>query len=606
MKEPAASISGTRTLAEPIKRSEWIVLGVVLLLTVIVYGQTVWFQFCNFDDDAHVYENRHVSAGLSAENLRWAFGIHGPSQWHPLAWISHQLDSELFGARPKGPDAGGHHAVNLLFHLANVILVYATFRALLGRGGPSLFIAAIFAVHPLNVESVAWVSERRNVLCLFFALGTILAYARFVTHGGSVNYLLVCVLHTLALMAKPMAVTIPCVLLLLDFLLWQRTNLEATDTHGNTSQKSFAGLLWEKLPLLLLSLGSCLLTIWCQQAAGVVSSFKSMPLDLRLANAFAAYASYMRTFVWPFGLSVFYPHPAMMSGDPWNKLWLPACAGAILIMVITIALLLRRQQSPLAILGWFWFLGTMVPMIGIMQVGLQQRADRYMYLPMLGLLMALSSVIPSTCWQRVSHRRTWAAVTTTVVLLLAARAFDQTSTWQNSLTLFEQSLSVDQQNHWAHLNAGLARQDQGQWDQAAQHFTAALAINPNYALAHYNLGVLLYERGNVPLALERFQDAVRFDPALADAWVRLGAIQGSRGQFDLAEHAFRTAITIDREHIDALFNLGLILEQREKFDDARQAYQMVLKLNPQFEPAKHRLRSMSQVPPNLQDGRTSG
>ena len=592
---PASPLQEPATTA--VSRNEMIVLGVIIALTVLVYAQTSQFRFCNFDDDVHVYENRHVNTGLSWNNLRWAFEIHGPSQWHPLAWISHQVDSQIFGARTTGGDAGGHHAVNALLHLANVILVYAMMRRLLGRPWPALVSAAIFAIHPLNVESVAWVSERRNTLCLFFVLLTFLAYARFVQKGGLWNYALVCGLHAAALMSKSMAVTVPCVLLLLDIGLWRRLEKEGTGMdRPQTSLRRLPGLVYEKLPLLLLSAISCVLTVWCQQAAGVVSSLKSIPFDLRVANALAAYAAYLQTFLWPVRLSVFYPHPAMMSDHPWDTLRGPAVVGVVLLISITAVAMVCWKRFPTLILGWFWFLGTLVPMIGLVQVGLQQRADRYLYLPMLGLLFGLTGCFSRNPGQSVRSRRGLSAVVSFIVVLLAIRAFDQTTTWKDSLTLFEQALSVEPRNHWAYLNAGLALQERGQWDQAAQHFAAALAIKPDYALAHYNLGVLLFERGDVSGAADRFQDAVRLEPNLADAWVRLGAVYGSRGRFELAEQAFRTASTLERDHVDAWFNLGLILEQRQKFSEARDAYETVLTIDPEFEPAKKRINALALPP----------
>ena len=596
----------------PVTRREWAMLAAILLLTGFVYGQTLWFPFVNFDDDVHVYRNPHVRSGLSFDNLRWAFEIHGPSQWHPLAWISHQLDSQLFGAAADGTHAGGHHAVNLLLHLCNVVLVFVLFRRLLGRGEPALLSAALFAVHPLNVESVAWISERRNLLCLMFSLSALLAYVRYARRESWSRYLTVCGWLTAALMAKPLAVTLPCVFWLLDFWPFGRQQHDAPasgpEEHHSLARRAgqeqkplpLAIQIWlrwlphlDKLPLLALSAASGVLTILCQEADGIVSSLDALPFNDRVVNALAAYGQYLLALVWPIRLSVFYPHPRFVGLDPWEVLLVPAIGGASALLIGTLIAIVVRRRWPWWLVGWLWFVGTLVPMIGLVQSGMQQRADRYLYLPMLGVLLAVTASLPWNRWQTVKARWCSALVASVIVLLLAGRAWDQVGTWRDSLTLFEHALDIDDHNHWAHLNAGLARQERGDLDAADQHYVAALAIDPRYELAHYNLGILKYDQGDMRGAASHFAQALRLNPRLADAWVRLGGLHGNTGRLDLAEQAFQKAVEVDPDHVDAWSNLGVIYEHRRDFRQARLAYQAALRIDPQFPAAREGLARVS-------------
>jgi protein O-mannosyl-transferase len=576
----------------PRTRQEWALLAAILLLTGFIYGQTLWFPFVNFDDDVHVYRNPHVRSGLSLDNLVWAFEIHGPSQWHPLAWISHQVDSQLFGAAADGAHAGGHHAVNLLLHLCNVVLVYATFRRLLGRGEPALLSAALFAVHPLNVESVAWVSERRNLLCLLFSLSAVLAYANYARRESWSRYLAVCGLLTAALMAKPLAVTLPCVFWLLDLWPLQRWS-KSVEVDSSSALVARIWQRWlphvDKLPLLALSAVAGVLTILCQEADGIVSSLDALPFDVRILNALAAYGQYLLALVWPIHLAVFYPHPSFVGLDPWDVLLAPAVGGAVALLLVTLFAIVVRHRWPCWIVGWLWFVGTLVPMIGLVQSGMQQRADRYVYLPMLGVLLAVTGSLPWKRWQSAGARRGLMLVASLVVLLLAGRTWDQVKVWSDSATLFEQTLAVDDRNHWAHLNAGLARQERGEWEAAFRHYEAALTIDPQYALAHYNMGVLLAERGDLRGSASHISEAVRLNPKHADSWVRLGTMHGFAGRLDLAEQAFRTALEVDVEHVDAWFNLGVIYEHQGDLRRAREAYQTALRIDPLFRPARDKL-----------------
>jgi protein O-mannosyl-transferase len=530
----------------------------LVLLTAFIYWPVVGFEFVNFDDDVHVYNNPYVKTGLNAENLRWAFGIHGPSQWHPLAWMSHQLDCHLFGAGRDAKSAGWHHLVNLLLHLGCMVLLAQFIARLTGRTERALLVVALFGLHPLNVESVAWISERRTVLCVLCLLAALLAWLRYTARPSGMWYLAAGVCFTLALLAKPLAVTFPCLLLLLDVWPLQRWRSE----HSSARPLRIAGrLIVEKLPFFGLSFVSSLLTVWCQQSEGIISSWTALPLQQRLANAVLAYGNYLRDTIWPWNLSVFYPHPALT-----GELETPGTQMAILFAGLTLAAITvigwkLRRRSPWLLFGWFWFLGTMVPMIGLVQSGIQQRADRYTYLPNIGLYLAVAASLPWATGSPATRKRlVWACGALVLVLAMLTRL--QLDVWSSSRTLFEQALIVNPRNSLAHLNAGQAALEANETDVAESHFQAALLIQPDYGLAHYNLGVIAYERGQFDQAFQQFQSAVQCDPRHADAWVRLGAMFAQAGRFDDAERCFTEALQIEPEHAHAGHNLNLLKSAR--------------------------------------------
>lgn len=562
----------------------------VLALTAIVYWPVIGFDFVNFDDDVHVFDNPSVRTGLTLDNLVWAFGIHGPSQWHPLSWLSHQVDVSLFGVS----GAGGHHLVNLAVHLANVVLVYLLTRRLTGRGEPALLVAAIFGIHPLNVESVAWVSERRNVLCLFFFLWAMIVYLDNVHRGKRPVSWSVIALYSLAGMAKPLAVTFPCVLLLIDVWPLRRLDLVSQSHKVRESLRAAIPLFVEKLPLFVIS-GICSwLTILCQQEVGVVSSFAAIPFSARITNALLAVLYYLRDAIWPAWLSVFYPHPALYGSPPGllPDAWL-ATLSAAMILVATVAFWRLRARFPWLLVGWLWFLGTLVPMIGLFQVGLQQRADRYMYLPGLGLILGIAASLP---WEKATFRtRHLPRIGVAIVITgFAVTASLQVGVWRSSQTLFEQALLVDPRNPVAHLNLGEALLATGQLPAAEEHLRAAIRFYPDYALAYYNLGVLQGQLGNTQAALENFETSISLDPGNGSAWVRRGGLLGQAGQFDLAKQNFQQALAIDPHDLHARFNLGLIDEMQGNWKNAREAYLAVLQQDPTFSLAARQLEQLNE------------
>ena len=551
----------------------------LLFLTVSTWGlyaRTLEFKFVNFDDDAHVYENPFVQTGLNWESLQWDFGIHGPSQWHPLAWLSHQIDWQLFGA-----NAGGHHAMNVAFHWVGVVLLFLAMNGLLARPHAAGFIAAMFALHPLNLESTAWVSERRNVLCGVFWMATLLAYTGYARRGGWKPYAAVTAGLACALMSKPLAVTLPCVLALLDYwplnrlgIAFQRSPVPEQLTPGIPVRNVYR-LVAEKLPWFLMSAVASWLSYLCQKKINVVSDLTAVPWLLRLENAFVSYGLYLRRIFWPFDLAVFYPHPAWSHPDPQNALFIPALVSAVVLMLMTVAVLWMIRTRPGLAVGWFWYLGTLVPMIGLVQVGRQQLADRYVYVSMIGLGLMLVSLSSSARWTRRLTQPCGA-----LIVFWFAVSMWQIQWWENSRLLFSRALEVTEQNSWAHLNLGLALQNDGRQADAIRNYELALMIAPNYALAHYNLGIAWQDLERLDSAVPHLQKAAALDPDSINAWTRLGTALGQAGQLIAAEECFRKAISLDQSAAQARFNLALVLQEKGDLPAALLEYQLAVKHQP--------------------------
>ncbi|MBI2481307.1 MAG: tetratricopeptide repeat protein [Planctomycetia bacterium] len=587
------------------------------MLTVLLYGRVIAYDFVNFDDDAHVYQNPQVQSGLSWSGLQWAFTIHGPSQWHPIAWLSHQLDWQLFGNHPAG-----HHATNLWWHVCGTVLLFFAVDSLLGRPQAAAFVAAMFAVHPLNVESVAWISERRNVLCGVFWMLAILAYARYARQGGFTRYLAVTFWFTLALMAKPLAVTLPCVFALLDYWPLRRCPLleplrptAAGCRRDPCPSRSWSLLLMEKFPWLLLSCGASWLSYRCQASIQVVSSWAALPLGLRIENACVAYGLYLRRMIWPSDLAVFYPHPAWHDPHPARILLVPAIGSGVILAIVTGIVVWRMRRNPGLAIGWFWFLGTMVPMIGLVQVGQQQLADRYIYIPMIGLgLLAVTVPFPAV-WTPAVRRLAVLAVT-----IWFGMSFWHLDHWRNSKTLFTRAIAVTRNNSWAHHNLGYALHGEGDHAGAIENYQRALAIDPNYALAHFNLGSAWQDIGQLDSAIQHFEWIVIHDDRHVDAWVRLGAAEGQAQRFDRAERCFRKAISLDSRAAQARFNLAIVLDVRNEtaeslanFRDAvtlvpddvqfRTGWMLALAKNGRFAEARDQAREVLRREPGSQAAR---
>lgn len=546
-------------------RERWISLALILL-TLLVYGQVCSHDFINLDDQTYVIENPYVNGGLTIDGIRWAFIGSYASNWHPVTWLSHMTDCELFGLNP-----GGHHLVNLLFHLANTVLLFRVLTRMTRELWPSALVAALFALHPLHVESVAWVAERKDVLSTFFWMLTFWAYVRYVNRPGTFRYLLALLFFLLGLMSKPMLVTLPFTLLLLD--VWP---LQRVGSLQSGRGLPVARLFVEKLPFFLCSLGSSVLTLWAQHRGGAVVPVSLVPMSVRIENALSSYASYIGKMFWPSGLAVYYPQ-----SNSW-QLWQVLMAGLFLV-VVSVLVIQEMQRRPYLAVGWFWYLGTLVPVIGIVQVGGQAMADRYTYVPLIGLFVMIA-------WGLRDLRmpdKVIKTATTVVLVLCMAGTWLQLRHWQDSVALFRHTLRVTKNNSLAHFNLGCALYAQGREDESIRHLIEALQIEPTYAKAQYNLetilanptadadptsktnlalahnqlGIGFAQQGNTIKAVSHFSDAARLEPGNAMAHFNLGLALMAEKRRTEAIAEFREALRIQPGLIEARTHLEAALKQ---------------------------------------------
>jgi Tfp pilus assembly protein PilF len=466
------------------------------LTTLIIFEQVRRSDFINYDDTAYVTENQHVRGGLAFNNILWAFAAAYGGNWHPITGLSHMLDCELFGLNPKW-----HHLVNLLFHAANTMLLFWVLKDMTGALWRSAFVAAAFALHPLHVESVAWVSERKDVLSTMFWLLTMAAYTRYTRFGGAKWYMVALLLFALGLMAKPMLVTLPFLLLLLDY--WPLNRLR--------NKRDIKNPALEKLPFFVLTVISSVITFLVQRKSGAMAGVDIMPLKMRFANAVVSYLRYVGKMVWPNKLAVFYPYQAD------RLLFLEVAAAALVLLGISILVIMLASRHRYLPVGWFWYLGTLVPVIGLVQVGSQSMADRYTYVPLTGLFIIVAWALPEL-FVRWRYRDVVLGVSAAAVLLaLSICTYFQLHHWRNSITLFSHALSVTNENILAHLNFGEALSSKGKPEEAMNHYRQALRIKPDFALAHVNLGDVLLSQGKFDEAIGHFRQALQARPDFPEA-----------------------------------------------------------------------------------------
>jgi len=487
-------------------RSNFIVSLFLTIATLAVYWQAGNHEFINYDDITYVTGNPHLQAGFSPEGIIWAFTSGYAGNWHPLTWISHILDIQLYGMDP-----GRHHLTNVLFHIGNTLLLFLVFRRMTGALWCSAFIAALFALHPLHVESVAWIAERKDVLSTFFWMLTMGAYAWYVERRGFLRYLLVLLFFILGLMAKPMLVTLPFVLLLLDY--WPLSRFQFGHQNGNIviQRKSVViRLICEKIPLFALAAASCIVTLFAQQSGGAVCSFSAFPINIRIANALVSYVGYIVKMLWPHQLAVLYPYPGMLP-------WIQVIGACLLLVFISILAFMALKRCPWLIVGWVWYIVTLVPVIGLVQVGSQAMADRYTYVPLIGIFIMIAFGVPELMSGWRYRKIGLSTMAVACLLVLMATTWFQVRYWANSVTLFERALAVTENNYVLHSNLGVTLFSKGKVDEAIDHFHDAMRINPRYAKAHNNLGTALIHKGKVKKAIAHFREALRIRPGYSDA-----------------------------------------------------------------------------------------
>ena len=527
------------------------------MATLALYNPVSRYPFLTFDDQRYVTENWHVQAGLRWETIDWAFTTYDAANWHPLTWLSHALDWQLFGKNPAG-----HHYTNVLLHAANVVLLFLLLQAATGCAWRSWMVAALFAVHPINVESVVWIAERKNVLSMLFFLLALWAYGGYARRPGIARYSAVVVLFALGLMAKPQVITFPFVLLLWDYWPLRRT-------------LPVSRLALEKLPLLAMSIASAVITVQAQAAGGAVRSALEYPLADRIQNALVAYATYALKAVWPARLAPLYPHPGS-SLPAWQILL------AVLFLGIVTAWVIAARRHRYLVVGWFWFLGTLVPMIGLVTVGAIAMADRYAYLPFVGLFIMVS-------WGAADLAQAWRspravlAIPAVTLLALAVAAHHQIDYWKDNVTLWTHTLAVTGPNFVAEDSLGVGLAAEGRMGEAAAHFGRAVEISPEDPIGNFNLAAYAQQKGDLQEAAGRYQLMLQLKSDVrlqADAYSRLGSVYRAMGNLPQARESYRAALQLVSDNPLVLVQLGVLAQQMQNFNEAIAEYSKAMAIQP--------------------------
>jgi tetratricopeptide (TPR) repeat protein len=569
-------------------RPEILICLFLVIATLAVYWQLRNYEFVGFDDDVFIIQNSKVQNGLSLESIRWAFSYDNMTYWHPLTWLSYMLDIQFYGMNP-----GGHHMTNVLLHIVNAILLFIIFNKMSGALWRSAVVAALFALHPLNVESVAWVVERKNVLSTLFWMLTLLTYNYYAERPKFYRYVLTLGMFVLGLMAKPMLVTLPFVLLLLDF--WPLKRLHFQQLSGNhpksarflklkrLKESGIFALFLEKIPFLIFSGISVYLSFLSMRHRALVIAANEISLYHRITNALISYVSYIGKMFWPRNLAVFYPFPDRM------QLW--EAAGAFFLLIsVSIVVMRSLKKQPYLGVGWLWYLGTLFPVIGLVQAGLwPAMADRFVYVPLVGLFVVMAWGIPDLAagWRyKVKGLGTMTAV---VLLILMTTSWLQVRYWKNSVLLFKHAVEVTDNNYIMHNNLGFALTARGRPDEAIKHYKEALRINPDFEQANINIGLALLSQGKFDECVDYYQEVLRVKPDYAKVHNNLGAVFWRLGKTEEATIHFQEAVLIDPNYAEAHNSLGAALVFKGKNGMAIAHLQEALRLKPDYALAERNL-----------------
>jgi len=575
-------------------RPTLLIMLLLSLANMIVYWQAQSFEFVIFDDPAYVVANPMVQNGLTLRGLKWAFTTfdYTTANWHPLTWLSLMLDRQFYGF-----DAGGYHWTNLLYHIANTLLLFTILHRMTKRMGPSALVAALFAIHPLHVESVAWVSERKDLLCAFFWFLATGSYLSYVEYGLRRWYVFSLLLFALALMAKPMAVTFPFALLLLDY--WPLCRFQGKRNPAEASiqdrtafpvglKRSTGDLFLEKGPFFVLSFLSSVITFVAQQSSGAVQTLTNVPLTFRIANALVAYGAYIVKMIWPQNLAAIYPLPTA-----WPA-WQVSLSGALIISVTATVFFLYKRH-PYLLTGWFWYLGTLVPVIGLVQVGAQSMADRYTYIPMTGLFIIMVWGAADRFGQREAWRSFLYPVSLCILALLMVLSWHQVQHWRSSLALFRNTLAVTRENYLAHNDMGVTLQNLQDSKGAESHFLEALRIRPRFAEAHANLGIVYGQRQDFERAVVHLREAIRLFPRYPFALFNLGQVHLIQKRYGEAVSAYLLALRVRPDDPEIHNYLGVALIAENKIDEAIGEFETALRLLPDYGKARINLSTAMEM-----------
>ena len=562
----------------------WLMAALLVLATTFLYWPATHHDFVNYDDTVYVTSNIHVQNGLTLDNIKWAFSNPVSANWHPLTVLSHMLDCQLFSLNP-----GGHHLTSLLLHSFNTALVFLLFCTMTGAFWRSALVAALFGFHPLHVESVAWVAERKDVLSGFFGLLALFFYVRYAqsTVGSPQstvrspqsaigNYAAALLFFSFGLMSKAMLVTFPCLFLLLDYWPLQRM------TGDKWQVTRIRQLVLEKIPFFVLAVGASIKTFVVQEQWGAVKTIANLSLGARGGNALISYCRYLEKMIWPTDLAVFYPHPRYW---PLAQVLL----AGVLLGAISVFLFLKRGRSPFLLVGWLWFLGTLVPVIGLVQVGAQSMADRYTYIPSLGvLILAVWGVYElAQAWRYHVIAFVGAGLAAAILCLTLTR--QQLGYWQDSETLFRHTLSVTENNYIAHQLLGDALFAKGQVDDAMSQYEEVIRLNPDDAAGHNGLGNALFEKERIDEAMSQYQESIRLNPDFAVAHMNLGNILITKGQIDPAIDQYQEAVHLNPDDGEAHNNFGVALLDKGETDEAMRQFREAIRLKANYAEAHNNL-----------------
>jgi len=539
------------------KYRDLLICIVISAAILVVYWQVQHYDLIPLDDIDYITGNPYVKAGLTRDSIVWAIADIHTGYWHPLTWVSHMVDYQLFKSR-----VGGHHWTNVIFHILNSILLYAVLKRMSGSAWKSAFVAGLFAVHPLNVESVAWVSERKNVLCTFFWFMGMWSYAHYVERPTPYRYCLILMTFSLGLMSKPMIVTFPFTLLLLDYWPMGRLN----------SWKMLPRLVSEKIPLFMLAAIVGIITFLSSLHGDVTIAVDKLPISDRLANAGVSYVKYLEKMFWPQNLAVFYPYSREFSSFQIS-------ADFLLLSVISCLAIFLGHKYRYALTGWLWYLGTLVPVIGLIQVGKQAMADRYAYVPMIGLFIIIAWGIPDLLGGWPRRKIIFVVSSVAVMSSLMICTFLQVRYWQNGVTLFEHALRVTDMNSRVHHNLGVALTNTGKFNEAVYHFAYAMRLEPEYAGPYGYMGIALSMQGKTDEAMVYYREALRIKPDDEITQNNLGVALSGKGKFDEAIVHFQQALRIRPDYPRANLNMAGALAAQGKMEEAIGYYEKALKLD---------------------------
>jgi protein O-mannosyl-transferase len=563
-------------------RLEFPICLVLVAIILVVYAQSLYFPFINLEDPLNIVNNPYVQGKITLEKIYWAFtdGTWVTNYWAPLLWLSFLFDHQLYGL-----NAGGYHATNIFFHIANTLLLFFVLRRMTGSNWKCFFIAALFAVHPLHVESVAWVTERKDVLSTFFWMLTMWGYVRYTEQPGTMRYLGMLLFFALGLMSKPMLVTLPFVLLLLDFWPLERTRFQDENLSIREKKRIAKRLVWEKVPLLIMIVACSAAAFITQNKEGVVVPLAHTPLGVRAANVMVGYVEYIIKMIWPHPLAVLYPYPGP---PPIAK----SIAAAAALAMVTMSAVRTYRKYPWFIVGWLWYLGTLVPVIGWVVIGPHAIADRYTYIPLIGLFITISWGI-SNLLERMNRKKgVIAFVATAVLVILIWLSWGQVKLWQSSIVLFEHAVKVTADNSVMHNNLGASLADEGRFAEAIPHYIEALRIDPLYVKAHINLGMALSVLGKTDAAMDHYAVALKIDPGSATASYNMGAALYALGRIDDAIGYYVAALRADPKYVRAHNNLGVALLHKGNKAQAIVHFQRALHYHPGYAGARYNLQKI--------------